>query len=90
MRRFKDEPVEMRRNGYAAALIFDEIDLIITLANKAGAPWKSVSAMGETVVRTLVTEIPIYDVEREIVVRLEGRAVQSMSMTSATCSRSAA
>jgi hypothetical protein len=70
---FKDEPLEMRRNAYAAALIIDEIDVIVRFAGKAGKAWTGVSDMGETVVRSLVTDIPLYDVEREIAIRLEAQ-----------------
>lgn len=69
-----NESQSMRRRIHSALLMINEIDLIIELAVRAGAPWKTVSDIGSAVARRLIEDVPTYYVEREIALRLEAQS----------------
>jgi hypothetical protein len=69
-----NESQSMRRKIHSALLMINEIDLIIELAIRAGASWKTVSDIGSAVARRLIEDVPTYYVEREIALRLEAQS----------------
>lgn len=69
----KNETVSLRRRAYSAALLIDEIEVILRIARSLDAPWTSVTDIGAANTRRLIRETPIYHVEREIVLRLEAQ-----------------
>lgn len=74
-RRKKDanESQALRRRIHSAILMINEIDLIIELARKAGASWKTVSDIDNAMARCIIEDVPTYYVEREIALRLEAQ-----------------
>ncbi|MBK1696987.1 hypothetical protein [Rhodovibrio salinarum] len=73
-RQHAGESFAMRRRIHSALLMIDEIDLILTFANRAGFAWKTVSDIGDKVARRIVEDVPTYYVEREIALRLEAQS----------------
>jgi len=71
------EPLAMRRRAYGARLIIDELDFIFATARNLGLSWSTVHDIGSSLVRSMAVDIPVLNVERELVVRLEdqGRAI---------------
>lgn len=41
------------------------------LANRHGLAWSTIGDIGSSLVKSIITEVPILNVERELVVRLE-------------------
>lgn len=68
------EPLALRRRIYGAILMQDEIDLIFRLATRAGAPWQSVSDIGSALARRMIDDVPAFNIEREIALRLEAQS----------------
>lgn len=68
------EPIALRRRAYGARLIIDEIDLILESGRALGLPWTTVGDVGSSTIRAIVTEVPILNAERELVIRLEDQA----------------
>ena len=68
---FRDEPMAMRRRAYGAALMIDELGIILKFARDAGAPWETVSDIGSSNAKRLFREVPAYHVERELSLKLE-------------------
>lgn len=65
------ETFALRKRAYGARLIIDEIDFILETGRRLGLHWESVSDLSSSLVRSLISEIPILNVERELAVRLE-------------------
>lgn len=65
------ESKDMRHRLYKALLLIDECDVILDLARDAGAPWRSVSDIGDERARRLMDAIPAFAIEAEMVVRLD-------------------
>jgi hypothetical protein len=61
----------LRKRAYGARMIVDECDFILETGRGLGLPWGDVRDIGPKLVRKLVVDIPLFDVERELVVRLE-------------------
>lgn len=61
----------LRKRAYGARMIVDECDFILETGRGLGLPWGDVRDIGSQLVRKLVVDIPLFDVERELVVRLE-------------------
>lgn len=68
------EPLAMRRRAYGARLIIDEIDFILATARGLGLDWQTVGDIGSSLVRGITVDVPILNVERELVTRLEDQA----------------
>lgn len=68
---WRNDKIADRKRAYCASLLIDEIDEILEIAEKLGAPWKSVSDIGSSNVRRLIKELPAFDVETELAVKLE-------------------
>jgi hypothetical protein len=68
-----NESESMRRKLYSALLMIDEIELILTIAQRAGVAWSSTSDMDASNARRIITDVPTYYVEREIALRLEAQ-----------------
>lgn len=73
-RQHAGESFAMRRRIQSALLIINEIDLILTFANRAGFAWKTVRDIGDKLARRIVEDVPTYYVEREIALKLEAQA----------------
>lgn len=65
------ESLAMRKRVYGARLIIDELDFILATGKNLGLTWLTVRDLGSSVVRGIAAEVPILNVERELVVRLE-------------------
>jgi hypothetical protein len=65
------ESFALRRRAYGARMIIDEIDFILQTGRSLGLEWKDVRDVGSSLVRSIVADIPILNVERELVIRLE-------------------
>ena len=61
----------LRKRAYGARLIIDECDFILETGRDLGLRWTDVRDIGSHLVRRLVVDIPLFNVERELVVRLE-------------------
>jgi len=68
------EPLALRRRAYGARLVIDELDFIFAAARKLGLDWSTVSDIGSSLVRSFTVDVPVFHVERELVVRLEDQA----------------
>jgi len=64
-------PFALRRRAYSAQMLIDEIDFVLGIGKRLNLPWTSVSDMGASVAKSVVSEVPAMNVERELVVRLE-------------------
>lgn len=65
------ETFARRKRAYGARMVIDEIEFILDAGRSLGLEWKDVRDVGSSLVRSMVVDIPILDVERELVVRLE-------------------
>lgn len=65
------ETLTMRKRAYGARLIIDELDFILAAGRQLGLDWRTVRDVGSSLVRSIAAEVPILNVERELVVRLE-------------------
>ena len=65
------ETLAMRRRAYGAHLILDEIDFILKTAQQIGLKWATVLDIGSSVIRSLLNEVAVFSVERELSIRLE-------------------
>ena len=71
------EPLALRKRAYGAQLIIDELDFIFAVAQNLGLNRLTVADLGSSFVRGMIVNVPLLNVERELVVRLEdqGRPV---------------
>lgn len=65
------EAFALRKRAYGAKLIIDEIDFILAIGRQLGLAWQTVSDLGPSLVRSLTVDVPVLNVERELVIRLE-------------------
>ncbi|MBS3652457.1 hypothetical protein KEU06_28120 [Pseudaminobacter sp. 19-2017] len=65
------ETFAVRRRAYGARLILDEIDFILATARRLGLAWQNVHDISSSLMRSLPSDIPVLNVERELVIRLE-------------------
>lgn len=72
-RQHANESPSLRRKIYSAILLFNENELIIGFANKAGIPWKTVADIGGTNACRIINDVPTYYIEREMALRLEAQ-----------------
>lgn len=72
-----NEPLALRKRAYGARLIIDELDFIFATARDLGISWSTVGDIGSSLVRSMAVDVPLLNVERELVIRLEdqGRAI---------------
>ena len=61
----------LRKRAYGARMIIDECDFILETGRALGLPWSDIRDVGSQLVRGFAVDIPLFDVERELVVRLE-------------------
>lgn len=66
-----NEPLALRKRAYGARLIIDELDFIFATARDLGLGWSTVRDIGSSLVRGMTVDIPVFNIERELVVRLE-------------------
>jgi hypothetical protein len=69
-----DQPLSMRRRIYSVLMLSEELEILARFAEKYGVRWSSVSDIGSSITRRIVEEIPVYYVERELVLRLEAQS----------------
>jgi hypothetical protein len=72
--RVAGEPFALRLRAYSAHLMIDEIDFILGLGRRLGLPWSSVSDIGDKLAKSLVTEVPVMNAERQLAARLEDQS----------------
>lgn len=65
------ESFALRLRAYSANLVIDEFDFICRTAKRCGLAWTKVHDIGPSLLKSFVNEVPILNVERELVVRLE-------------------
>ncbi|WP_312161114.1 hypothetical protein [Phenylobacterium sp.] len=65
------EAFALRLRAYGAQLILEELDFIFLTAKRLGLSWYSVGDIGRSLLRSIVTEVPVMNIERELAVRLE-------------------
>lgn len=65
------EALAMRKRAYGARLVIDELDFIFATARGLGLQWTTVADIGSSLARSLVADVPTFDIERELAVRLE-------------------
>jgi hypothetical protein len=68
------ESFAVRLRAYSAELMLDESDNILALARQLGAPWKGIRDFGAKFAKSLVSDVPIMNVERQLAVRLEDQS----------------
>ena len=69
-----DAPFALRKRAYGASMIIDELDFIFEIGQNLGLHWQSVGDIGSSLIRSMVVDVPIFNVERELVVRLENES----------------
>jgi hypothetical protein len=69
-----NEPLAMRKRIYSATIIIKELEFILATGRDLGLPWNGVLDLGPSLTKSLVVDVPILDVERELVVRLEDQS----------------
>lgn len=65
------EPLALKKRAYGASMILDELDFIFATAQALGLGWSKVSDIGSSLIRSLLVDIPVLNIERELAVRLE-------------------
>jgi hypothetical protein len=68
------ETLALRKRAYGARLVIDEIDFILTTGRQLGLDWRTVRDVGSSMIRSIVLNVPILNVERELAVRLESQS----------------
>ena len=65
------ETFALRRRAYSARLLIDELECVFLTAKRLDLPWTSVRDIGASLGKSIVADVPVLNVERELVVRLE-------------------
>jgi len=65
------EKLAMRKRIYGARVTLDELDFILATGRQLGLNWTSVTDIGSSLVCSIVADVPVLHIERELVVRLE-------------------
>ncbi len=65
------ETFALRLRAYAASLLLDELDYILSIGRRCGLAWKTTSDIGATLAKRLIADVPILEAERQLAVRLE-------------------
>lgn len=68
------ETLALRKRAYGAQLILDELDFVLAIGRSLGQRWGDVRDVGSALVRSIVVDIPVLNVECELAVRLEDQA----------------
>lgn len=55
-------------------MVIDELDFIFATARSLGLGWSTVGDIGSSLMRSMVVDVPVLDIERELVIRLEDQA----------------
>ncbi|OJU08035.1 MAG: hypothetical protein BGN86_10005 [Caulobacterales bacterium 68-7] len=71
--RWREQSLAIRRRAYGATLIIDDMDRLVQIARKAGVEIAQVTDLGPALCKRLVRDVPLYNVERELSVRLEAQ-----------------
>jgi hypothetical protein len=69
-----DASFALRRRAYGARIVLDEIDFVLETGRNLGLQWTDVRDLGSSLIRSIVIDIPVLDVERELVIRLEDQS----------------
>jgi hypothetical protein len=69
--RLQGEPLALRKRAYGAQLLIDHIDLVFELATEIGLPLKTLDDLGSSRARAMMTDVPVLNIERELVLRVE-------------------
>ncbi|MFT3941546.1 hypothetical protein [Rhodopseudomonas sp.] len=69
-----NESLSMRRRLYSAAMMIDELDVILRLVRQAGLPEQDEHEILRKTSRQIVSDAPTYCIEREIALRLESQS----------------
>ena len=65
------ESMAIRRQVYRARLLIEELDFVIATGHRLGLQWKSMSDIRSSLARRLIVKLPVLNIERELVIRLE-------------------
>lgn len=69
--RLAGETFALRLRAYAAQLMIEELEYILALGRRCGLRWFELADIGDKLVKSLVSDVPILEVERQLAVRLE-------------------
>lgn len=69
--RLAGETFAMRLRVYAAQLMNEEMDYILALGRRCGLRWFTLADIGDKLAKSLISDVPILEVERQLTVRLE-------------------
>ena len=69
--RLAGETFALRLRAYAAQLMVDELNYILELGRQCGLPWFELADIGDKSARSMISDVPILEVERQLAVRLE-------------------
>ncbi len=68
-----DQPPTMRSAIYNAITMCQDMDLLRDISRRAGVPCTAITDIGPEIARRLMRETPLYNVERELALRLEAQ-----------------
>ena len=68
------ETLAMRRRIYAATLLIEEIDRVLSIAARMGLKFANAAELGSTNARRIARDVATLDVERELALRIEGQS----------------
>lgn len=68
------ENFALRLRAYSAHLMLDEIEYILALGRRCSLPWRDVRDIGDKLGKSLIADVPIMNVERQLAVRLEDQS----------------
>lgn len=69
--RLAGETFALRLRVYSAQLMIEELDYILGLGRRCGLPWFTLTDVGDKLAKSLISDVPILEVERQLTVRLE-------------------
>lgn len=69
--RLAGETFALRLRAYAAQLMIEELEYILELGRRCGLPWFKLTDIGDKLAKSLISGVPILEIERQLAVRLE-------------------
>jgi hypothetical protein len=69
--RLAGETFALRLRAYAAQLMIEELEYMLALGRRCGLRWFELADIGGKLAKSLISDVPILEVERQLTVRLE-------------------
>jgi hypothetical protein len=76
--KMNEQKESMHRRVYQATLLIDHLEDLLAIAREVGLPWQTFMDMGDSTAKSIISELPYFDVETEIVVKIE-RSLRKVS-----------